>query len=129
MLFSDYFKVDKSVLNEYGAIDISLICDTPLFIDPILIYSNNDEKIKNSYSEIVKYLLFLNSISQKGLNEKSIKYYFTFKERRQNWLGLAKNGNRGLALGIDFANELASNIENICDTRNLPLGKIAHQII
>lgn len=119
MLFSDYFKVDKRVLEEYGAIDISLICDTPLFIDPILIYSNSDEKIKNSYVEIVKYLLFLNSISQKGLNEKSIKYYFTFKERRQNWLGLSKNGNRGLALGVDFANELASNIENICDTKNL----------
>lgn len=119
MLFSDYFKVDKKVINEYGAIDISLICDTPLFIDPILIYSNSDMKIKNCYAEIVKYLLFLNSIAQKGLDDRSVKYYFTFKERRQNWLGLAKNGNKGLALGIDFANELASKIGNICNTKNL----------
>lgn len=119
MLFSDYFKVEKSVIKKYGAVDISLVCDTPLFIDPILIYSNKDEKIRNSYVEIVKYLLFLNSKAQKGLNDKSIKYYFTFKERRQNWLGLAKNGNKGLALGIDFANELASNIASICDTKKL----------
>lgn len=33
-LFSDYFGVNIDDIDEYGAINISLINDLPLFIDP-----------------------------------------------------------------------------------------------
>jgi hypothetical protein len=35
--FSDYFNVDEDTLEEYGAVNISLINDLPLFIDPFLL--------------------------------------------------------------------------------------------
>lgn len=37
MKFSKYFKVNEEEINNYGAVDISLFSDTPLFIDPMLI--------------------------------------------------------------------------------------------
>ena len=43
MYFSDYFKVNRNKIKEYGAIDINLACDLPLFIDPMLIF--NSEKL------------------------------------------------------------------------------------
>ena len=32
--FSDIFNVDESILESYGAMNISLLNDIPLFIDP-----------------------------------------------------------------------------------------------
>ena len=31
--FSDFFEIDEDIIEEYGAINISLINDLPLFID------------------------------------------------------------------------------------------------
>ncbi len=41
--FSDIFNVDESILEEYGAMNISLINDLPLFIDPFLLYASIKE--------------------------------------------------------------------------------------
>ena len=119
MLFSELFNIDKAVLSEYGAVDISLHSDTPLFIDPLLIYRNDNPEIKKLYSEIVKYLLFLKKKSVQTLTPKEINYYYSFKEVKQNWLGLSSSGNEGLALGNGFASELFSKISEICNTHNI----------
>ena len=37
--FSDFFEVDEDIIEEYGAINISLINDLPLFIDPFLLFT------------------------------------------------------------------------------------------
>ena len=34
--FSDYFSVLPDTIEEYGAFDVSLINDLPLFVDPFL---------------------------------------------------------------------------------------------
>ena len=39
MFFTEKFQVDSDILKNYGAVDISLICDVPLFIDPMLIFN------------------------------------------------------------------------------------------
>ena len=36
--FTDFFNVDEELLDEYGAFNISLINDMPLFIDPFLLF-------------------------------------------------------------------------------------------
>ena len=60
MYFSNYFNVDKKKIQEYGAVDISLVLDLPLFIDPILIYSSE----KKEYNELYNYIIkFTHSIS------------------------------------------------------------------
>ena len=38
--FSDIFNVDESILESYGAMNISLLNDIPLFIDPFLLYAS-----------------------------------------------------------------------------------------
>lgn len=37
ILFSRHFQIDESAVKEYGAFNISLRADLPLFIDPFLI--------------------------------------------------------------------------------------------
>jgi hypothetical protein len=38
--FSDFFGVSRDVLKAYGAFDISLINDLPMFIDPFLLFNS-----------------------------------------------------------------------------------------
>ena len=35
--FSDFFQVSPDILEKYGAFNVSLINDLPLFIDPFLL--------------------------------------------------------------------------------------------
>ena len=37
LYFSDYYGVGESVLEEYGAFNVSVVSDLPLFIDPFLL--------------------------------------------------------------------------------------------
>ena len=41
--FSDFFNVDEDIIESYGAVNISLINDMPLFVDPFLLF--NSEKL------------------------------------------------------------------------------------
>ena len=51
MFFSEYYGIDSSVVEHYGAVDISFVCDIPLFIDPILEYEDNQKRNKRSVNE------------------------------------------------------------------------------
>ena len=44
--FSEVFGIDEAVLEEYGAMNISLLNDIPLFIDPFLLYASDKEEYK-----------------------------------------------------------------------------------
>ena len=57
--FSDIFEIDKSILEEEGLVNISLLCDLPLFVDPFLIFGSDKQEYQNLNEEINKYLLFL----------------------------------------------------------------------
>lgn len=63
---------------------------------------------------ILRYLRFLRDRAvQGGLTPGLIKYYFQFKEVKQNWLGFTVLGNRGRALGPLFANGLRDNLSGV----------------
>ena len=57
--FSDFFNIDPEIIDSYGAMDISLINDLPLFIDPFLIFCSDDPECKKMHQEIIKYIMFL----------------------------------------------------------------------
>ena len=59
--FSEIFNIPHSDLEEYGAFDISLVCDTPAFIDPFLIFANSE--FEEWHKAIIDYLLFLKEFS------------------------------------------------------------------
>ena len=41
--FSDFFGVPEQTLEEYGAFNISIVTDLPLFIDPFLLFNSDDD--------------------------------------------------------------------------------------
>ena len=57
--FSDFFEIDEDIIEEYGAINISLINDLPLFIDPFLLFNSENPDFQKIHKEMIDYLLFL----------------------------------------------------------------------
>ena len=114
--FSDFFSVDPSKLEDYGAFNISLINDLPLFIDPFLLFGSKKEEYKQLHDKIVKYLTFLKSKSEMGITEFSqIKSWYLFPEVKQNWFGYSKVGNGGSGLGRQLGESFSSTMHIVFD--------------
>lgn len=112
--FSDYFNIKPDVLGKYGAFNISLINDLPLFVDPFSLFNSRKKTYQRLHEEIIRYLRFLRDRSLKGqINEGLLKGLYTFSEVKQNWLGFSQEGNKGRGLGLDFAHSLNRNLNII----------------
>ena len=112
--FSDIFDVDSNTIEEYGAFNISLINDLPLFIDPFLLFNSKEPEYQTLHHEILQYVAFLKDMSVGGgINPGLFKSWFLFPEVKQNWLGYSEIGNDGSGLGIDFASALNKNLNHI----------------
>jgi len=114
--FSDFFDIDPSLVDNYGAFNISLINDLPLFIDPFLLFGSSDKVYKDLHNEILKYLSFLKAKSEKGItNRGEIKAWYSFSEVKQNWFGYSKVGNSGSGLGEHFGKTFSTNMHIVFD--------------
>ena len=119
MFFSEYYDIDSSIIEEYGAVDISFVCDIPLFIDPMLIFNSEKQEYKILHKEIIKYFHFLHKKAKSGLNRKELKAWFEFNEVPNNWLGYSLVGNKGAALGKKYAEFLYDNISFAINTNGI----------
>lgn len=109
--FSGFFHVSPELLEEYGALNISLVNDLPLFIDPFLLFNSKKSEYLQLHADIIKYVRFLRDISVKeGIHPGLLQNLFLFPEIRQNWLGYSQVGNRGSGLGKDFATALNQSL-------------------
>lgn len=114
LYFSDFFEIDPDVIEDYGAFNISLINDLPLFIDPFLLFNSDNPTYHRLHEEIIQYLRFLKGMSESGrINEGLLWSWFSFPEVKQNWLGYSLEGNSGSGLGIDFGRALHQNLHSI----------------
>lgn len=111
--FSDFFGVEAESVKEYGAFNISLINDLPLFIDPFLLFNSEKAEYQRLHDTMIGYVQFLKSHSKSDLPPGTIKEWFHFPEIKENWLGYAKNGNDGRGLGGKFASSLKRNLTTI----------------
>lgn len=112
--FSDFFDIDPSTIDEYGALNISLLNDIPLFIDPFLIFCSERLEYQQLHSEIIRYLIYLRDHA--ALNKPSrreLQYYYCFPEVKQTYIGFCKNGNSGSGLGLDFGQALYLGLKDI----------------
>jgi len=108
--FSDFFDIDRATLETYGAFNISLVNDLPLFIDPFLLFDSPKPEYQALHAEIIDYLKFLRDVSGTGnLTQAHVDEWFRFAEVRQNWLGFSRSGNSGNGLGGRFAATLHRN--------------------
>jgi hypothetical protein len=114
LFFSDVFTVEPDLLEEYGAFNISLINDLPLFVDPFLLFNSDKPAYQELHDEILRYLHFLKEMSEDGsIRAGLLSSWFLFPEVKQNWLGYSLVGNDGSGLGPDFAKALHRNLHTI----------------
>lgn len=112
--FSDFFGVSPKVLDDYGAFDVSLINDLPLFIDPFLLFNSDKPEYRQLHDEIIRYLRFLRDRATAAAGSPGLlANWYQFKEVKQTWLGFSKHGNQGSGLGLTFAKALNQNLSTI----------------
>jgi hypothetical protein len=112
--FTDFFGVAPNVLEDYGAFNVSLINDLPLFIDPFLLFDSEEEHYNALHEDIIRYVKFLRDVSvDTSISRGLIDHWFRFPEVSQNWLGFSRQGNRGSGLGADFAAILRRNLHQV----------------
>lgn len=109
--FSDFFEIDPALLKKYGAFNVSLVNDLPLFIDPFLLFGSQKTEYQELHKSILKYLTFLKTKSEEGITSfAQVKSWYLFPEVRQNWLGYSRVGNGGSGLGEKFGRSFSSSI-------------------
>src|SRR5438309_181450 len=98
--FSDFFEVSPKTIEKYGAFNISLLSDLPLFIDPFLLFNSKKTHYRQLHDEIIGYLRFLKDKSAtQNLDPGLLRAWYRFPEVKQNWFGFTASGNRGSGLG------------------------------
>lgn len=114
IFFSDFFEVSPEIIDEYGAFNVSLVNDLPLFVDPFLLFNSESSVYQQLHAEIIKYMRFLKKVSLSGeINRHLVNAWFTFPEVKQNWLGFSLSGNKGHGLGMEFAHSLNRNLNTV----------------
>lgn len=111
--FSNRFNVDPATLKEYGAYDISVVTDTPLFVDPFLLFNSENDKYQALHQQMLDYLRFLKAKAPLPLPKGLVQNWFAFHEVKQNWLGFTEDGNAGHGLGAGFARDLRGAFQNL----------------
>lgn len=111
--FSDFFEISPESVKDYGAFNISLINDLPLFIDPFLIFNSKKSEYQELHNKIVEYVRFLKSKAGHEIHPGLVKSWFHFPEIKENWLGFSKSGNSGRGLGAKFAKSLKHELTDI----------------
>jgi hypothetical protein len=114
LYFSDYFGVKESALKRYGAFNISLVSDLPLFIDPFLLFHSHKPEYQTLHQDMLRYLRFLRDKATDGrLPAGLVASWYRFGEVKQNWLGFSAVGNKGHGLGKDFGLALHESLRSV----------------
>jgi hypothetical protein len=116
LYFSQVFSVPEDVLEEYGALDVSVVSDLPAFVDPFLLFNSEKEEYQELHAQILRYLVCLRDRAVEDLDDGTIKNLYMFSEVKQNWLGYTFLGNGGSGLGRKFAHVLYNSLGDILST-------------
>ena len=112
--FTNAFNIKEDILDDYGAFNISLINDIPLFIDPFLVFGSEKKEYQLLHQEMLKYLSFLKEKAETSkISLSNIQSWYVFPEVKQNWFGYSMSGNGGNGLGIQFGKAMSSNITQV----------------
>jgi hypothetical protein len=113
LYFSQHFGVAPESIDDYGAFNISVVSDLPLFLDPFLLFNSQKETYQQLHEGILRYLRFLRDKALPDLDKGLIATWYEFNEVKQNWLGFTVFGNGGAGLGQDFAVSLHEALGDI----------------
>ena len=112
--FNEHFGVTEKQVEDYGAFNISIINDLPLFIDPFLLFHSTKPEYQWLHANIIRYMSFLRDRVIAGVITEDLEAaWFLFPEVKENWLGFSLSGNGGTGLGPKFASALRFNLARI----------------
>lgn len=112
--FNEYFGVTPEQVDDYGAFNVSVVNDLPLFIDPFLLFNSDKPEYRQLHDEILRYIVFLrDAVTDNRVTPDLERAWFLFPEVKQNWLGFSLNGNTGSGLGQGFAKGLRANLQDL----------------
>ena len=110
----DYLGLDQRTFDEYGALNVSVVNDLPLFIDPFLLFNSEKDEYRQLHELIIQYLVFLRDKAAAGsVDDDLLRIWYCFPEVKQNWLGFSVSGNGGAGLGMEFARALHANLHKV----------------
>ncbi len=116
LLFSDYFGIEKSIIEKYDALNICLSSDLPMFIDPFLMFASKKPEYIELHKKVVDHLLVLKAYAIENEGKGVDINLFRFPEIKQNWLGVSKFGNSGRGLGKKFAESAINSFNGFYKT-------------
>jgi hypothetical protein len=109
--FNEFFGVSEEALEEFGAFNVALVNDLPLFIDPFLLFHSESDEYQQLHTGVIEYVTFLRDRSLHApVNDDLLRAWYCFPEIQQNWLGFSVAGNSGSGLGMKFARALHTNL-------------------
>ena len=111
---SDYFGVEEAVFESYGALNISVVNNLPLFVETFLLFHSREARVCGAPRSDHRISRVLRDRAAEGrVDEGHLRNWYCFPEVKQNWLGFSETGNDGAGLGIDFARNLHANLHVI----------------
>lgn len=127
--FSEVFEVGEKTLQDYGAFDVCLLGDLPVFIDPFQLYASAKEEYNRLHEGIIAYLRFLKTLCESGriIGKFTLDTYFRFPEVKELFMGFCGKGNSGRGLGPRFASALQMNLSSVLSNfGNETISKSSH---
>lgn len=106
MRLSKYFELNKKTQRELDFVDIDLIKDTELFIDPWLIKGKDTDFSQESTHYLQSYFEELLKNIHKKNEEKSLELLNHLHEVDWTRLGYSKKGVRGKAIAKEHASQI-----------------------
>lgn len=114
MIFSEHFGIERTTEDDW--FDPFLVIDTPLFVDPFLIYANEEGFFVGSHQEIIDYFnCMFRLIIQAGCDPRSQLYQkavndLLLPEVEELCLGYTTGGTKGSGSGREIAKVMAAAI-------------------
>jgi hypothetical protein len=118
--FSDYFNIDKTILNELGVFDPILNFDTKVFVEPLLLKNSANEIIRNSYQTYKNFfaslLLLLKKSTQIGDKcWRTAQKMVFFPEYQYSCIGYSSGNTDGRGSGIEFNDKIFQSAKEIVE--------------
>lgn len=114
MLFSRHFNIIRTDVDDW--FDPILFADTPLFIDPFLLFDGESGIFVGSHQEIVEFFDHLfQLVAQSGGSTSSPKWaqaigLLSLREVHELCLGYSHGGTRGSGSGKELATQICRGL-------------------